>query len=310
MKFLKKHLFKKHRYDIAFHDGTGAHLITWITGLMVFFMTLTLAANIGLSSMSQSWVSGLSGSVTVEIAPPLPEDAEAGVTEAQKKDFAAKIEKILLLAKQHPAVAQGRVMPEKEVRDLIEPWLGEKIPSDLPLPTLIEMKLTAEADIARLQADIKDLVPQATVDTHQDTLKDVETLISAVRAFAFLLTGVIILLAVIAVSGIVRAKLSIHRQEVETLHLLGAGDDYIAAQFRRHALQGTFRGSLGGIAATIFTLLIIGSATHTIDTALLPHMRLMPWHWTFLIIFPLAASVILAYFTAQATVIRTLAKMS
>lgn len=302
-------VFKKYRYDIALQDGVGAHMVSWIAGLMVFFMTLTLAVNIGLAGVAREWVSGLSGNVTVEIAPPAPENGAARMTDDQQKTFDDKVRKVLWLAQQHPAVEEGRALPASEVKALIEPWLGDKMSGDLPLPALIDIRLATGADVAKLKKDIQDLVPEAAIDTHDATLGDINTLVNTARGFVLLLTGVIMAIAVMAISGIVRAKLSIHRPEVETLHLLGADNEYIARQFRHHTLRGTLKGSAIGVVAMIVTLLVIGNITHTIDSAILPHLRLLPLHWAGLILVPVAAGAIIAHITAQVTVLRALSKM-
>ena len=121
----------KYRYDIGLEEGVGAHLVTWVTGLMVFFVTLALAVNFALTTITQDWMSGLSGSLTVEIRPPL--GAETPTIE-QMTAFNKKTEKILWLAKQHPAVSSARALSSQEIRALIEPWLGEKMAEGMALP--------------------------------------------------------------------------------------------------------------------------------------------------------------------------------
>lgn len=302
-------VFKKYGYDISLQHGVGAHLVIWITGLMVFFITLTLAVNIGLAAVAKEWVTGLSGSLTVEIPPPIAAEGQTSVSAAQHKAFAAKAEKILWLARQHPAVTESHALSKDEIRSLIEPWFGDKISDDLPLPALIDLKLAANADALKLQEDIRDLMPEANIDTHTDTLDDVNMLLRTARVFVFLLTSVILFLAIATISGIVRSKCAIHQQEVETLHLLGASDEYIARQFRQHTLQGTLKGATGGVACMVFTIMIIGAATRTIDAALLPHLSLTPLHWGLLILAPVLTGAVIAHITAQVTVMRALAKL-
>lgn len=297
----------KYRYDIALDEGVGAKLVAWVTGLMAFFATLTLALHLGLSALTDTWVQGLSGSLTVEIAPPLPKDGK--VTPEQQKAFSDSVQKVLWLIEQHPAVSGGRALPRTEVEALIRPWLGEKLTKDLPLPALIDLKLSAEADVAKLQSDIRTLVPAAVIDTHTDTLDDVRTLVGTVRAFMIMLTGIIALLAIIAISGIVRSKLVIHRQEVETLHLIGASDEYIARQFRQHALKGTLQGIIGGVCATVATLALITAVMRNANPAFFPDFTLSPLHWTLLLAAPILTGTLIAHLTAQATVMRELARM-
>lgn len=300
-------IFKKYKYDIALEDGVGSRLVTWMTGLMVFFVTLALTVSFALNTITDSWVTGLSGSLTIEIKPPAGDDGKASDTEIAA--FDANIQKVLKLSQQHPAVIEGRVLSRAEILTLIEPWLGEKMPADLPLPGLIDIKLAKDADVTKLQSDILAIVPNAVIDSHTDTLDDVKTLVNTARMFVLLLTGVILTLAVISISGIVRSKFSIHKQEVETLHLIGASDEYIARQFRHHTLKGTLKGALIGVVCMLVTMLVIGLVTDTVQSAILPNVILMPWHWALLIISPVLAGSLVAHLTAQRTVIAELAKL-
>ena len=68
----------KYKYDICLDHGAGAHLVAWASGLMVFFVTMALAVNLGLNTVTNNWVSGLSGSLTAEIKQPISESGRAG----------------------------------------------------------------------------------------------------------------------------------------------------------------------------------------------------------------------------------------
>ena len=303
----KKLFNRKYQYDIALEEGVGAHLVTWVTGLMVFFVTLALAVNLGLNTLTQSWVSGLSGSLTVEIQPALATD---GVKQAdQQKTIDQQVQQILTMAKTHPAVAEARALSKDEIRNLIRPWLGDKMSDDLPLPALVDLKLNKKADVEKLEADIRTVAPAASVDTHDDTLDDVKTLVSTARMFVLLLTGAIVLAAVAAIASIVRAKLAIHAGEVETLHLIGASDEYIARQFRQHTLKGTLKGALIGLSCMMLAILGTGYMTHTVDTAMMPHLKLVPLEWIGLMLSPILFSALVAHLTAQTTVMRELVRL-
>jgi len=306
---MAKKIFQKHHYDIALESGVGANLVPWATGLMVFFMTLALAVNIGLVSMTDNWVASLSGSVTVELQPPMPAEGTEKVDAEAQKAFTETAHKIAALGDTHPALTGGRALDGQEVLKLIEPWLGSAMPADLPLPALIDLKLRPDADVAQLKTDILALAPKATVDTHDDTLKDVSTLVNTARLFVLLLSGVIMLLAVFAISGMVRAKLAIHHQEVETLHLLGANDEYIARQFRHHTLKGTLKGAVIGVLAMLLTLFAIGHMTRTIDSSILPALDIRPVEWAVLLFSPILAGALIAHLTAQKTVMNALARL-
>lgn len=302
-------VFQKYRYDIALESGAGAHLVAWVTGLMVFFMTLAFAVNIGLASVTAKWVSGLSGSITVELRAPAPDKDGDKDNSAARKTLDDKIAALVALGGKHADIVSARALEDAEVRKLIEPWLGSVMPADLPLPVLIDMKIKPEADIAALTKDIRKIAPAATIDTHDDTLKDVSTLVNTARIFVFMLSGVIMLLAVVAISGIVRAKLAIHHPEVETLHMIGAHDEYIARQFRHYTLKGTLKGAIVGVAAMLGTLYAIGRTTRSIDSAILPDIALAPHEWAMLVAAPVVIGTMIAHFTAQKTVLGALRRM-
>lgn len=304
-----KKIFQKYRYDIALESGAGAHLVAWVTGLMVFFMTLAFAVNIGLANVTENWVSGLSGSLTVELRAPA-ETAEAGkAASAEKTALDEKTAALVALGGKHEAVVSARALESAEVRKLIEPWLGSAMPADLPLPVLVDLKIKPDADIAALKTAILDIAPDATVDTHDDTLKDVATLVNTARVFVLMLSSVIMLLAVVAISGIVRAKLAIHHPEVETLHMIGAHDEYIARQFRHHTLKGTLKGAIVGVAAMLGTLYAVGRTTARVDSAILPDLALAPLEWAVLVAAPVLIGTMIAHFTAQTTVLGALRRL-
>ncbi|MDF3023750.1 MAG: putative cell division protein [Alphaproteobacteria bacterium] len=292
----------KYQYDIGLDQGAGAHLVAWSTGLMVFFATLALAVNMGLNTVTQNWVSGLSGSLTVEIKPPVSDEQQAASAETVKK--------VLWMAKQHPAVEKSRALTREEILGLLRPWLGEKAPDSLPLPAIIDITLKKDVDSSALIADINKVAPDAAVDSHADTLGDVKTLVATARMFVLLLTGVIILLTAASIAGIVRSKLAIHAQEVETLHLVGASDEYIARQFRHHTLKGALKGAMGGVFCMVLAILGVSYMTHTIDTAIFPHVRLMPLEWILIAAAPVLAGSLIAHFTAQRTVMRELSRLA
>lgn len=302
-------VFQKYRYDIALESGAGAHLVAWVTGLMVFFMTLAFAVNIGLASVTQKWVAGLSDSITVELRAPAPEKDGDKQDSGARKALDEKIKALVSLGGKHNTVTAARALEDAEVRKLIEPWLGSAMPADLPLPVLIDMKIAPDADLAALKKDILKIAPAATVDTHDDTLQDVSTLVNTARIFVMMLSGVIMLLAVVAISGIVRAKLAIHHPEVETLHMIGAHDEYIARQFRHHTLKGTLKGAIVGVAAMLCTLYAVGRTTSSIDSAMLPDITLSATEWGMLVAAPVIIGTMIAHFTAQTTVLGALRRM-
>jgi len=305
-----KKLFKKYDYDISLDEGAGTYVITWVTGLMVFFVTLTIACNLGLSSISKNWVSSLSGTLTVELRPPINTLDSEKIYELNKKKFQNEIKQVMLKLRHSKDVNQARLLADSEVRKLIEPWMGNNSALDtIPLPALIDVKLNPNADINSLEISLKEIDPAVSIDSHKEIMEDVNKIIATASTFIFFLTLVISFLAIITIAGIVRSKFTIHMFEVETLHLIGANDEYIAKQFRHHSLKNTLKGAIAGLISTFAVLIIIGALTHTLNMDIFSYFKIMPMQWLMLILAPVILGSMIAHLTAQATVLRELSKL-
>jgi cell division transport system permease protein len=114
-----------------------------------------------------------------------------------------------------------------------------------------------------------------------------------------------------------RTGLAIHHGTVEVLHLIGARDSFIAAQFQWPALRLGLRGGLIGLVPALLTLLALSQAAGGVAPAgtavggaisALPQLTLAPWQWAALLLLPLAAG-LTALATARLTVLRSLARM-
>ena len=62
-------------------------------------------------------------------------------------------------------------------------------------------------------------------------------------------------------------------------------------------------------AFMVLTIIGISYMTHTIDTAIFPHIRIMPLYWAAIVLAPVIAGSLIAHFTAQRTVMRELARL-
>lgn len=306
-------LFSRYTYDIALEDGSGRYLVSGMTALMVFFVSLALAVNFALGNMTTRWMSELTGNLTVEIKPPLPA-SDGNPSASDLAAFNQKVQRALEIAGKHPAVSQSHALSEKEIRALIEPWLDERAARNLLLPALIDIRLKPGADTSKLEADLA-AIKGLSIDTHSEALSDIKTIARSLQAFVIILTSLIITLGVAGIAGTVRAKFAIHQGEVETLHLIGASDDYIARQFRRYAMGGTLRGALVGLSVMIASLLAIATVTDRLsvmpaDGGALSVIRFEHAQWLLLMVAPVLAGALIARITAQQTVLRALRQMT
>ncbi|MCB9988939.1 MAG: permease [Rhodospirillales bacterium] len=297
----------KRRYDLPLNKGAGTRFLLLLIALMTWLGMLALSGSFALQAMTERWSSGLEGRITVEIP---AEDTDGKLLTSDEIKLLSS--KIAAMLNDRPEIARTTVMSESDIRELVRPWLGDsQLPGDLPLPGLISAELvknTKPEALHALAARIKDIAPHARLETHEGWLKDLLRFTGALQFAAALLTFVIAITTVTAVAGAIQARMAIHHEEVELLHLMGAADRYIARQFQRHSLILAFQGGLAGMMIGALTLFIIGWLSGRMDINLLPDFHLTGMQMAVLAALPVIAALI-ATFTARLTVYRVLAQM-
>lgn len=298
---------ERRRYDLPLAHSEGTGFLMLLIGLMTFLAVLILAASLVLGALGARWTSGLEGRATVEIP---ATDAKGKIMPAAERDKVAR--RIADYLGAQSAVRSVDILAPEEIAALVEPWLGESASQlgDTPLPGLLalEMKDPAPETLAALDARIKAIAPQARIDDHQEWLTDLLRLTRALKSAAALLVGITALATALAVAGGVQARMAEHKSDIEILHLMGAGDTYIARQFQRHAALMAMAGAAGGVVAGGLTLCAIGAVSGQTRAALLPDFALGVGETAIIAsLVPVAA--LLAWFTARWSVLRTLARM-
>lgn len=294
----------KRRYDIPLNRGAGTGFLMVIIGLMTFLGILTMALSFTLSAMTHRWTSGLENRLTIEIPAQTSNGKllDRNTIEESVRDIAASLDRL-------PGVKSTHTLDNGEISSLIEPWLGKDVlKGDIPIPGIIAVE-TSRTDTQLLQNihnRITSINPDARMDTHEEWLSDLLRFTGTLRLGALILVAVIGMATITAVSGAVRARLAINREEIEILHLMGANDRYITRQFQRHSFILALRGGIAGAIAAVVALLLIGWAAGEMDAAILPGFRLAPLQIAMLALAPMVAAIIAIAATRQ-TVLKTLA---
>lgn len=287
------------RNDLPLSEDDSIRFVPWIVGVMAYLAALALAAALMLSNIAAEWSAGLEGTLTVQV--PISDDALAD----QKDQRVLSAVRVLLAT---PGVDSARPIPLAEVAEMLEPWLGAATKSnDLPLPRVIDVQLEdgAAIDTETLSAALDKTVPGASVEDHEAWRN---TLILLFRSVEIVAIVIIFLIGTVAFAAIVfttRSVLAVHQEIVEVLHLIGAHDNYMAAQFQKHAFRVALKGGIGGTVCALATLLTIVFLTSDLDASLLPPAGLKWWHWLVLAVLPIAESCC-AMLTARITIIRAL----
>jgi cell division transport system permease protein len=240
-------------------DGPLFFVIAIIVFLACVSALITRAAFVS----AQHWRADLNGAMTVQI-----KDAT---------DQAIKVRRAQEVLGALKGIRTVTVYDRAYAVNLLEPWLGKgNIPDDLPLPVILAIDLDPQApasknaiSLALSAADIR-----AEVDDHQRWSGQMNRAAGFVQSFAIVALALLIS-AGIAVTGFAtRASLAARRDVVNTLHLAGAYDRFIAQEFERRfgalGLRAGLTGAvLGGAAIAMAQWLTSGG-----EGLLIPVFRL------------------------------------
>lgn len=298
---------EKRRYDLPLNKSVGTGFLILLVALMSFLGVLAMSASYGLSTMTRHWSEGLENKATIEIP---AERSSGGIRSGQEvEELQNKISAIL---DKNALIEEHTIMSEKDIRDLISPWLGQEMGlGEIPLPGLISVELEKglkPTDISKLADDLKVINKDIVLDTHESWLGDLLKLTGALKFSAGFIALIIGLTTVTAIAGAIRSRMAIHSDDVQLLHLMGASDFYISRQFQRHALIITLQGSALGVLAGLMIMGVIALLSGDTGAALLPEFTFTLWHFLGIMLLPLAACVIAAL-TARFTVLRVLTMM-
>lgn len=290
--------------DLPLARDPSSRFLVWITALMVYLASLSLAGAMAVSDMARRWDSGLAGGLTVQIAP-LPPTA-AGTQVAPLNE---RVEAALTVLRATPGIKSATALTPEETGRLLDPWLGPAaLDPLLPMPRLVDVATDGPVDVAALALRLKSAAPGATLDDHAVWLSDLRAFTGAVYLAALAVVLLIGGAAVMSVVFAVRSGLAIHRHVVELLHLMGATDRYVSRQFETHVTGLALRGGAAGLGLALVTLAGLRYASRGLKASLLPELALAPWQWAALVLIPLTAAG-LALLTARWTVLRTLGAM-
>lgn len=289
------------RYDLPLHRGTGGHMLVWLIGLMSYLAVLSVVMILGLNTLTQHWTSGIEDHMTIEI--PYRDN---------QKDVSKTLRQITDLLNDTVGIT-ANIIPEDDVMAMVEPWFGDLSSSKsgmLPIPSLIDVKIDKNQPInlIDLTEKIHEIDDKAVLNTHEDWLGDVLSFSKAIRFVVFGIAAIMLTTALIAVSNAARTRLTLHHDEVDLLHLIGASDNYIAHQFQRQTMRLALEGSIAGLCLGLLTLFIARHVGPAIQEALMPSFKITLSDSLAFIAIPVVI-VMLTMLVSRMTVMRALKKL-
>lgn len=213
----------------------------YVIAIMMFVMVVIAAAGLALANAAGVVAQGVENRYSVQIA-----------------DGAAKAPLAVRALAGAPSVAAVRPVPESEMRETLERWLGPAgAQADLPLPVLIDVDLVPGASPQAVAARVEQAVPGARFVAHSAMLAP---MLRAIRSLTWLAFALVLLIALATAAAVVlaaRSALDANRPTIEVMHGIGATDAQVARLFQRRIALDSLAGGLAGSAAAGIVLLLI-----------------------------------------------------
>lgn len=274
--------------------------LTVTMAVMCYLACLAIGALILINRAVDTWTSGLSREITVQ------------VRELQQEDIEAELAKAVEILKAFPGVMNVEALDREAGAKLLEPWLGTRNLGDLPIPRLIRVTIDEQnpPDFEALEQQLTAQVKGAALDTHRRWQAELTRM---ARTLSILSYAVLLLIGISAVTMVIfgtRTVLDANREVVDVLHLVGAKDNYISGQIDSRFLKTGLLAGVIGVAlglVTFFLLSITGTrgVADASRSLLFAPSGLAIWSYGLLFSVPVVATII-SLVTSRITLMRML----
>lgn len=271
--------------------------IPWVIAILIALVVIAAAGGLSLQNLADNARADLSDAVTVQIIEANPETRGSQARAAAEALGASSL------------VTSVRVVPEQELQELLEPWLGASAASEeIPIPALIDVELNRRAsaqEIAQLQQALDDALGpmggSARVDAQSEWLRPVYDALSALQYLALALIALVGFATAAAVWLAARSAFANHRDTVEIIHLLGGTDAQITRIFQRSVVRDATFGALVGLVLGIAAVWLLGRQFAALDSGMIGGGGLDWQDWLVIAAIPLLG-VLLALITGRITI--------
>lgn len=216
---------------------------TAVTAIMTFAMVIVAATGLALANAASTVSAGSENRYIIQI----PAAA------------ASSLPKAVAAARSLPQVREVTPVPQSEMREALERWLGAAASSaDLPVPAMATVELAPGSNPAKVEAAVRKQVPEAGFSAESSEL---EPVLGSLRGLQWLALSLVVLMGGATAAAIVlaaRGALNTHRSTVEIMHGIGATDAQVTRLFERKIAADTIAGALIGTIAGAVVLLLLG----------------------------------------------------
>ena len=281
-------------------EGRVSGPMPWVIAIMMFLTLLVAAAGLTLADAARQGGEDLGQQLTIQII-----EADPVARAAQRAAVARRLRSV-------PGILEVTPVPDADVRDLLEPWLGSGIiDADIPVPALVDIRLNGVPDaktLENLRQMLRPVAPNSRIDSHSSWMAPFFQLMSALVWLAVAIFFLLLLATSAVVILAVRSALNTHRETIQIMHMMGGTDVQAARLFQRRVALDALLGGVVGFATAAAVILLLGGRLSAVEPGLLAGAAFPVYGWIMLALIPLAVMG-LAMLMARWTVISALKKI-
>ena len=254
----------------------------WIMTTMVYLALMALISSFFSTLSFDKWKSATRDLVTIHI--PDPNQKIAGNNDT-RLDAALKILRTL------PNIENITILEKNDIEKLISPLVETDIFQNILLPALVEIRINNREVLPNLESSLKNLAPDIFVENHAELfLFDSKVFFGAEKLFVAIV-GLITMVAIISIIFAVFTGLSVNKEVIQVMHLIGAKNGFIARAFQKHVFIVLSFSSIFGACLAAGTFFILDNLFKVaffgdIEIDLLTQFDL--WNWITLIMVPIS----------------------
>lgn len=252
-------------------------LLVTITALLSWVIALGAGGSVMLQNVYDHWQLNRSDSLTVY----LPPDADSTAIKQLQQSLPVL-----------EGVQGVKMVGTEELRQMLQPLVGT--PENLPLPTVVEVQTTTNANRPQLTEHIRQNFPTAEIDDHRQVLGQVGGMVRNLQMLALGLAAVMLTLMVLMVVLTVRTGLAAKQGTLHLLMQLGATDGFVARTVTAQVTGRVLGGAVSGTAAAVILLAVSAMLNPVMDA------YITPFTWAVLVAAPVLLPLVAAV-TAVAT---------
>jgi cell division transport system permease protein len=260
----------------------------WVIAIMSFSIVIIAATGLALATTAGVLTRAIEARYAVEIP-----------------NGGGDLEALLRTVRSAPGVVSAEAVPESDMRETLERWLGPAAQSrELPVPALINFNMAPGTSLGAIQQRVVVAAPEARIIAHRESIGPLLRSLLLLQWIAF---GLVVMLSGAAAAAVVlaaRGALDTHRSTIEVMHGIGATDLQVAHLFQRRIAIDALAGSVAGAVAAALLLLLLAAAA-SFAGELTGGAILSVGDLLLLVALPLALAA-LATWVARATVLTTL----